>query len=66
MLRNLYNTTEKRGGGTGVAQSVECLPLAQVMIPGSWGPAPWEPASPPPSSGRSPCLCSLSLCQINK
>ena len=50
-----------------VAQSVNCLPLAQVMILGSSLASVsllnGEPASPPVSL---PCLCFLSLCQKDK
>jgi len=56
-------------GGAWVAQMVKHLPLAQVMIPGSWDGAPaWgsllggEPASP----STVPPACALSLYQINK
>ena len=55
--------------GAWVAQLVKCLPLAQVMIPGSWDQALHGsllrgslllplPATPP--------ACAFSLCQINK
>ena len=54
-----------------MAQSINCLPLAQVMVPGS--PAlgsllDGEPASPFPSAAPPACVISLSLsyslCQI--
>ena len=54
---------------TWVAQLVKYLPLAQVMIPGSWDGVPhWAPCSvrslllPLPAT---PPACALSLCQIN-
>ena len=51
-----------------VAQSVRCLPLAQVVIPGFWDlvlhQACREPASP--SSCPFLCLCSLALCDKYK
>ena len=60
-------------GGTWVAQLVKHLPLAQVMIAGSWD---WVPIGLPAqrrtcfflSFCHSSSLCSLtlSLCQINK
>ena len=60
----------KKAGGTGVAQTVKRLPLAQVMIPESWikpssgSLLSGESASSSPSACCSPSLCSL--CQINK
>ena len=48
------------------------LPSAQVMIPGSWDGVPrsgslhgGDPASPS-AAAPPPCLCALTLCQINK
>ena len=59
-----------------VAQLVKPLPLIQVMIPGSWGGAPyWAPCSVQSLLLPLPLLfallvvsgsLSLSLCQINK
>ena len=61
-------------GGTWVAQSVECLPLAQVMIPEAWDQAlhqaPFLVGSLllPLSIAPPACALSLPLCvkQINK
>ena len=51
--------------GAWVAQSVKHLPLAQVMILGSWDgvlhPAQWAVCLCP-----SPCWCTLSHTHINK
>ena len=63
---------QKQNRGTWVAQSVKRLPLAQVMIPGSWDPGPhWAPCSSrnlllPLSLLLLLLVCSLFLCQINK
>ena len=66
---------KKQCGDTRVAQLVKRLPLAQVMIPASWGLSPAsgsllvrEPASPSASAWHSACArsLSLSLWQINK
>lgn len=61
----------KKHTGTWVAQSFKHLPLAQVMILGSWDGTPAlgsllsrEFASPSPSA-LAPCSCSLCLYQIN-
>ena len=48
--------------GAWVAQSVKRLPLAQVMIPGSWDRVPqWGVCFSLSSACRSPCFCTLSL-----
>ena len=49
--------------GTWVAQSVKCLPSAQVMVPGSWDQAPHRA---PCSAGDLLLSLVLSLCQVNK
>ena len=65
-----YSTHFKinRNRGAWVAQSVKCLPSAQVMIPGFWNGAPTsgfllsrESASPSPSPATSYSLSSCSL-----
>ena len=58
--------------GAWVAQWVEPLPSAQVMIPGSWDRAPHRALCsvgsllPPLPLCLSLCLLVISLCQINK
>ena len=55
--------------GAWVAQSVKCLPLAQFMIPGSWGWAPsWAPCSAEESTFPSPSALPSAFFsfQINK
>ena len=57
------------GWGTWVAQPIKHLPLAQVMILGSWDRAPcWAPCSTRNLllPLLSHCSCSRSLSQINK
>ena len=53
---------ELGGGGTWVAQSVEHLPLAQVMIPGSWDPYSVENLLLLPPLSAPPLMLSLTLC----
>ena len=46
--------------GTWVAQCVKRLPLAQVIIPGSWDPAPTSGSLlNGDSASPSPCFCAL-------
>lgn len=68
--KNKFNHNNKKhlSRGTWVAQSVRCLPLAQVMFPALWDQAPHrvpcssgKPASLSLSACYSPCLCFLSL-----
>ena len=63
------------GGGLGGSAGMSiCLPLAQVMILGSWNQAPHQaPCSAgslllhlPLSAAASAYALSFSLCQINK
>ena len=73
-IPNSSGYQETKYGGTWVAQSVKHLPLAQVMIPGSWDQAPhWAPFSegslllplPLPLPAAPPAYV-LSLSQSNK
>ena len=66
-LRNIPGKKERKGKGSWVAPLVTGLPLAQVMIPGSWDHAPSSARTlllplPYPYS----YLCSLILSQIDK
>ena len=70
--------SKRRPRGTWVAQSVKCLPSAQVMIPGCWDQTPcWAVCSvkslflplPPPATLCYVCVCVcvfMCVSQVNK
>ena len=70
-VKNTSTNFRKKEKGAWAAQSVKCLPSAQVMIPGSWNKAPqWAPCSVEsqclPLPLQLPFVLSLPFCQINK